>query len=70
MHHRADQKARGVGKDVALASLDLLAGVIAARTASFCGLDALAVDHARARRGLAAGRFARLHQQQVIDCLQ
>ena len=39
----------GVDHGVALAALDLLARVVAARPAGLAGLDALAVDHARPR---------------------
>src|SRR3546814_3646535 len=35
----------GIGEDVALASLGLLARVVAARSAAFRGFHALAVDH-------------------------
>ena len=61
------QMSRRVGKDVALAAVDLLAGIIAARTPALRGLDRLAVDHASRRTGLASGPFARLLQQQKID---
>src|SRR3546814_5055350 len=40
------QIALGVGEDVALAALDLLARVIAARAATFSRFHALAIDHA------------------------
>src|SRR3546814_4483319 len=48
----------GIGEDVALASLGLLARVVAARSAAFRGFHALAVDHAGTRTCLAACRFA------------
>ena len=44
----------GIGQDVPLAALDLLALVIAPRPAGFRGLDALAVDHARRRARFAS----------------
>lgn len=53
-----DQKAKRVGQDVALAALDLLAGVKAAGAAAFGGLDALAVDDAGGRAALPAFQFA------------
>lgn len=44
MHEEADQIALRVGDDVALASLDLLARIVAARPAAFRGFHRLAVD--------------------------
>src|SRR3546814_19141628 len=55
--HGMDQIAVGVGQDVALASLDLLSRVIAARPAAFRRLHTLAVDHSGAGRSLAAYSF-------------
>ena len=60
---------KGVGHDVSLAPLDLLAGIIARNPAAFGGLDALAVDHTRRRARLAALEFARAHRQQMIERL-
>jgi hypothetical protein len=57
----------GVSEDMALAPLDLLAHVIAARTSAFRGFYALAADHAGAGRSLTTVRFACHHQQGVID---
>jgi hypothetical protein len=37
---------------MALAPLDLLASIKARKSATFCGFDALAVDHPGRRRGL------------------
>ncbi|MFT6063656.1 MAG: hypothetical protein ACJAVR_003728 [Paracoccaceae bacterium] len=51
MHHRADHQAERVGHDVTLASLDPLSQIKAARTATFSGFYALAVDNARCRAG-------------------
>jgi transposase-like protein len=48
------QKAAGVGHDMALAALHLLARVIARNPATFCSFDRLAVDEARAGRSLAS----------------
>jgi hypothetical protein len=39
-----DQQTQRVGDNLALAAFDLLAGIIAARTAALGGLDRLAVD--------------------------
>lgn len=63
--HGMDQIALGVVPDLALAPLDLLARIIAARPAAFLGFDALAVDHPGAGRGFATRRFA-CHQQQGV----
>ena len=41
------QKAAGVGEDMALAALDLLAGIITTNSAAFGGFNTLAVDHPR-----------------------
>ena len=56
MHEQTDQIAFRVGDDVALAAVDLLARVIAPRTATFRGFHRLAVDHSGRRAGLAAFR--------------
>ena len=45
MDHGVNQIAFGVGQDVALAALDLVACIIAAMPAALGGLNALAVDH-------------------------
>src|SRR3546814_11983244 len=57
MDHRMYQIALGVGEDVALAALDLLARVIAARAATFSRFHALAIDHAVTGRSFATSRF-------------
>ena len=46
MDPRGDQQTAGVGENVALAALDLLARVEAPWAAAFGGLDRLAVDDA------------------------
>ena len=46
MHLRANQVAAGIGNDVALAPIDLLARIIAPRASAFRGLDRLTVDTA------------------------
>src|SRR3546814_8948547 len=65
--HGMDQIAVGVGQDVALASLDLLSRVIAARPAAFRRLHTLAVDHSGAGRSLAAYSFPPDQQQGMIE---
>ena len=62
-----DQVALGVGQDMALAALDLLARIIAARTAGFRRFDTLAVNHPGTGRSLAAMGFTRGHQQVVVE---
>src|SRR4051794_2853648 len=46
LHEDGEQRALGVGNDVALAALDLLGHVKPAWAAAFCGLGTLAVDDA------------------------
>jgi hypothetical protein len=46
MDQGMDQIALGVGEDMPLAALDLLACVVAARTAAFRGFDALSITPA------------------------
>ncbi len=67
MDHGMNQVALGIGQDMALAALDLLARVIAARPAGFGGFDALTVDHPGTGRSLAAMGFARGHQQVMVE---
>ena len=69
MDDRRDQQPHGIGEDMSLAALDLLAGVVAARPAGFRRFHRLAVDHARRRARLAPGRLARRHQQVLVDPL-
>ena len=64
-----DQIAIGIGDDMALAALDLLARIIAPYSAAFRGLDALAVDHTGAGRGLAVLRNPRILHEAMIDPL-
>src|SRR3546814_4786662 len=52
-HQSVEEVAGRVGRDMALAALVLLAGIIAARPTRFGGLDRLAVDDARSRFCLA-----------------
>src|SRR3974390_668435 len=67
VHLRANQVTAGVGKDVAFASVDLLARVIPPRTAAFRGLDRLTVDHPCRRAGFAALSLPSMLDQQEID---
>ena len=67
MDQDQDQEAAGVGKDMALAPLDLLARVIATNPATFGGFDRLAVDDPGAGRGFAAFDFAQAHHQRHVD---
>src|SRR5450631_1747628 len=54
----------------ALAPIDLLAGVVTARTAGFRCLDALAVDNRSRGTGFASNAFAVRHDKSVIDPLE
>src|SRR3546814_4631377 len=67
MNGEADEQAGGVGDNVAFASLDLLSGIIARNTAAFRGFDALAVDDAGRRTGLAAHRFPGRHDKMKTE---
>lgn len=62
-----DQKAAGIGDDMPLAPLDLLACVVAPNPAGFCGFDRLTVDHTRTWAGLAPHLLAGGHHQQLVD---
>ena len=68
--HGVDQIALSIGEDVALAALDLLARIIAPRSAAFRGFDALAVDPRRRRAGLATGALAVEHDEVMVDRLE
>src|SRR5690606_17758514 len=66
-----DQRpAVGVDEGVALAALDPLAGIIAARPSALAGLDRLAVDDRGRGRGFPAAALAVQHQQPVVDLLE
>ena len=62
-----ERPAVGVDHGVALAALDLLASVVAARATGFGRLDALAVDHRGGGAGLATRPFAVEHDEMVVD---
>ena len=64
------QKAAGVGEDMALAALDLLAGIITTNSAAFGGFDTLAVDHPGAGVRLAPLDLAQVHHQRGVDRLE
>jgi len=70
MNDGTDEVADCIRDDVALAPLDLLAGIEPARPAGFGGLDRLTVDHTGCGRSLASGYFPRLHDQDVIDAIE
>src|SRR3990170_2994911 len=60
----------GVDERMALAAVDLLAGVIATRPAGLGRLDALAVDDRGRGAGLASGPLAVGHDEGVVDPLE
>ena len=60
----------GVDQGVSLAALDLFARVVTARAANLGGLDALAVDHARRKTGVAPGPLSIEHDQLVVQPLE
>lgn len=62
-----DEIAVGVGQDMALAALGLLARIITPRPAALRGFDALAVDHPGAGRGFAACRLAPDQEQGMVQ---
>ena len=69
MDLHAKQSAIRIHHGVALAAKHLLAGVIAAWTTSFSGLDALAVNHNGRRASLTSDSLTILHDQVVGDGL-
>ena len=70
MNDAAQQQAQRVDQDVALAAVDLLAGIVAARAAAFAGPDRLAVDDAGGRLRLTARGRACQDQQRVVQAEQ
>ena len=59
-----------IHQGVALAPIDLLAGVVTPRTAGFRRLDAVAVDNRSGGTGFASNAFAVCHDKSVIDPLE
>jgi len=59
----------GIDHRMSLASLDLLARIVAARAAAFGCLDALAVQDRCGRARLAPGTLAVAHDQMMVDRL-
>src|SRR5262245_51418190 len=60
----------GIDESMTLATLDLLAGIVASGAATFRGLDALAVDDCRRWRGFPANPLPVGHHQRMIDPLE
>src|ERR1700687_4244078 len=67
VHLRANQMTAGIGNDMALAPVDLLARVISPRTAAFRVLGRLTVDPPCRWAGFAALPLPSLLNQQEID---
>ncbi len=67
VNHEADHQSERVDDDMTLASLYLLARVIARNSAAFRGFHALTVDHARRRRGFPTFQVTRLHHKMMVD---
>ncbi len=67
VNHEADHQSERVDDDMTLASLDLLARVIARNSPTFRDFHALTVDHARRRRGLPTFQVTRLHHKMMVD---
>ena len=67
MNNQTDEQTQGIGEDMALAALDLLARVLAPDAAGFRGFYRLAVDHAGRCTGLAPLKLACRRDQMVID---
>lgn len=65
-----DHQAQRVGDDVALAALDLLAGIIPTNPAAFGGLHALAIDDTGSRAGFPAFHVSGVHHQMMIEAGQ
>jgi hypothetical protein len=67
LDHGVNQIALGIGEDVALAALDILACVKAARIPAFRDFHAPAVDYPSTGRCLAANHLAPDLQQGMIE---
>ena len=67
MDHGMNEIAIGVGLDVSLAPLDLLARIVASWPTALGGFDTLAVDDPGARRSLAPDGFPADKPQSVIE---
>jgi len=63
----AQEQSQDIDRDMALASLHLLGGIVAARAAFFRGLDALGVDDHGGRAGLPAFALTECHDQIMAD---
>jgi len=70
MDAQPNQMALRVGNDVALAALDLLAGIKLARASGFRRLDRLAVNDAGRGARLTAGPLARDSNKSMVDPLE
>src|SRR5450755_1857044 len=67
MHLQTNEMSRRIGNDVPLASLDLLARIITARTATFRGFYRLTVDDTCGRARLPTLVLARHDDERVVD---
>jgi hypothetical protein len=67
MHDQSDEVTGCIGDDVPFAAHDLLAGIKATRTATFCGFDRLAINDAGGRTGLQPSFLVRRHHQGMVD---
>lgn len=69
VNDQSNHETIGVGDDMALASLNLLAGIIAANTTALGGFDALTIDDTVTRTGFLARQSTRyLHESEVHQC--
>ncbi len=67
---KANRQTERVGQNVALAAVDLLAGIEATDAAALGRLDALAVDHARSGARLAAFQITGSDDKVMVDPAQ
>jgi hypothetical protein len=61
MYDDKQHQPKGVGDDVALASLYLFARILAPNTTALCRFDALAVNHSSRRTGFSPFQFTTAH---------